>query len=410
MLLAYRDIILISLATTLIYFIYYSVNTYYLMQHRSEPTLGVDSSVGDVTVVVPVYNEKVDVFKEVVKNIQIQGTRFVVVGDSSNEPYRSIVEQNGGIFIHLKERSGKRIAISEGMKYVDTKFVLFVDSDTIIPTDTVTKLLRHFKENVGGVGANVSVKKTDSGASYGAEFLERTREIILKAMSARGGSVMVIDGKCAMYRTGLVKPLLLSSKFRNYTVAGRRATMGDDQQLTAHIIKKGYKAAKSFDVVIETEAPENFKQFTKQSIRWARSSYYYFFKNLTDGTAFKAGAFYTFEAVATFALPIITLGLGLVRFYFDLHAFGVIAGNSLDTILDSITTLTILSKGRVLIHPVLTLLSIPGPLIFGMAVANNVRGERIRTLAYGGLALIIIFFTSWYGFLTCWKQSKWMTR
>ncbi|MCL4412479.1 MAG: glycosyltransferase, partial [Candidatus Thermoplasmatota archaeon] len=294
MLLVYRDIILISIATTLIYFIYYSVNTYYLMQHRSEPTFGVDSSVGDVTVVVPVYNEKVDVFKKVVNGIQIQGTRFVVVGDSSNEPYRSIVEQNGGIFIHLKERGGKRIAISEGMKYVDTKFVLFVDSDTIIPTDTVTKLLKHFKENVGGVGANVSVKKTDSGASYGAEFLERTREIILKAMSARGGSVMVIDGKCAMYRTGLVKPLLLSGKFRNYTVAGRRATMGDDQQLTAHIIKNGYKAAKSFDVVIETEAPENFKQFTKQSIRWARSSYYYFFKNLTDGTAFKAGAFYTF--------------------------------------------------------------------------------------------------------------------
>ena len=31
------------------------------------------------------------------------------------------------------------------------------------------------------------------------------------------------------------------------------------------------------------------------------------------------------------ALPIITLGLGLVRFYFDLHSFGIIAGNSLDT-------------------------------------------------------------------------------
>jgi len=406
----YRDILLISAFTTLIYFLYYSVNAYYLMKHRFNQVVDEKSHTGDVTVLIPVYEEKVDVFQKVIENVRLERTKFVVVGDSSSEPYRSIVEKSGGLFVQLKERSGKRIAISEGMKYIVSEFVLFVDSDTTIPEGTVSRMLGHFKDDVGGVGANVAIRKNNSGSSYSAEFLERTREVILKAMSAKGGSVMVIDGKCAMYRTSLVKPLLLSDKFRNHTVAGKVAMMGDDQQLTAHIIKQGYKATKCFDLTVETEPPENFKQFAKQSIRWARSSYYYFLKNLVDGTAVKAGAFYTFEAISTFLLPILTLGLGLMRFYFDIHIIGTIAGNSLDTLVDSITTLTILTKSRAFIHPLLTALSIPGPLIFGSAVVTNVRGERLRTLAFGGIALLIIFFTSIYGFLTCWKQSSWLTR
>ncbi|MCL5873893.1 MAG: glycosyltransferase family 2 protein [Candidatus Thermoplasmatota archaeon] len=406
----YRYLILISAFTTLIYFLYYALNAYYLMKHTPEYFVNESSGAKDVTILVPVYNERVDVFERVIQGIKNQGTRFVVVGDSSNEPYRSIVERNGGTFVYLSERGGKRIAISEGMKYVDTKFVLFVDSDTSIPVATVNEMLTHFKDNVGGVGANVSIRRTDSGASYSAEFLERTREVILKAMTVRGGSVMVIDGKCAMYRTSIVKPLLTSDKFRYHKVAGKIATMGDDQQLTAYLIKKGYKATKCFEVVVETEPPENFKQFAKQSIRWARSSYYYFLKNLTDGTAIKAGGFYAFEAISTFALPILTLGLGAFRLYISLDLLGTFAGNSFDTVLDLVMHPAILLTDRAIIHPMLDLLSLPGPLIFGSAVVMNVRRERVRTLAYGGLALIIIFFTSIYGFLTCWKQSKWMTR
>ncbi len=410
MLLIYRYVILISLLTTIVYFLYYVLNAYYLTQHRSETSESEGTNVRDVTILVPVYNERADVFERVIQNIRAQGTRFLVVGDSSDEPYRSIVHKNGGAFVHLAERSGKRITISEGMKYVDSKYVLLVDSDTSLPRDTVEKMLEHFRPNVGGVGANISIRRTEKGVFYSAEFLERTREVILKAMSAKGGSVMVIDGKCAMYRTSLVKPLLLSEEFRNYKVAGKVATMGDDQQLTAYVIRKGYKATKCFDISVETEAPEDFKQFAKQSIRWARSSYFYFLKNLFDGTALKAGAFYTFEAVATFALPILTLGLGFFRFYIDLHIIGIFAGNSLDTVLDSVMAVFALRRGSELIHPLLTLLSLPGPIIFGSTVALTVRRERFRTLAYGGLALVIVFFTSIYGFLTCWQQSKWLTR
>lgn len=409
MYLVYRDLILISLATVLVYFLYYVLNVYYLMRHRSGAERNEYTDETDVTILVPVYKEKIDVFRRVIERILVQGTRFVVVGDSSYEPYRSMVVEKGGIFVHLKDRMGKRIAISEGMKYVETKFVMFLDSDTVIPTDAAKRMLEHFKKDVGGVGANVSVRKTNSGASYSSEFLERTREVVLKAMSARGGSVMVIDGKCAMYRSDLVKPLLLSPEFRDYKVAGKPTMMGDDQQLSAYVIRKGFKATKCFDVTVETEPPEDFKQFTKQSIRWARSSYFYFFKNLVDGTAIRAGGFYTFESLCTFLLPILAVGLGFFRLYLDLHLIGVTAGNSINTLIDLVTYNFVFSGTRGFIH-LLTFFGLPGPMIFGSAVAMNVKKERLKTLAFGGIALVIIFFTSLYGFLTCWKQSKWLTR
>lgn len=408
----YLYLLLFSFVIIVIYLIYYTVNVYYALKHKGEGQRVANSTdtPNDVTIIVPVYNEKVNLFEEAIERICKQGAKFIVVGDSSFEPYKSITEQNGGSFIYLEKRGGKRKALVEGIKHADTKFVMFVDSDTIIPLDTTKKLLAQFTDSVGGVGANVTVRKTNRSASYSAEFLERTRELILRAMSFKGGSVMVIDGKCGMYRTALVKPLITSPEFKDYKVAGRPTVVGDDQQLTAHIIKSGYKAAKCYDLVVETESPENFKQFTKQSIRWARSSYYYFLKNLTNGTAVKAGPFYVFEAVTTFILPVIALALSIFKLYFAFVFIGVHAGYSIDTL---INFTMFLIGGSIHDHvgtKFMSVVGMIGPILFSSAIVNNLKKERLRTLAFGGIALLIAFFTSLYGLLTCWKQSEWLTR
>lgn len=405
----YLYVILVSLITVAIYFVYYIVNVYYLTRHRGKEDIDPATAERDVTILMPVYNEKIRLFEEALDKVSKQKVKFVVVGDGSNEPYRTITERKGGVFVLLKHRGGKRKALAEAIKYVDSKFVLFVDSDTVIPVNTTDMMLSHFENNIGGVGANVSIRKNSSGASYSAEFMERTREIILKAMSAHGGSVMVIDGKCSMYRTELIKPLLLSEEFNNQKIAGKATMMGDDQQMTAYIIKKGYKAEKCYEIVVETDPPDNFKQFTKQSLRWARSSYYYFFKNLFDGTARRAGAFYTFETISTFLLPIVAMTLGLFRFYFEAQSLLLHAGDSISTLISFLMSDMSFSGTHMYVN-ILTMLGLPGPIVFTSAITKNLRRERLTTLAYGGVALVIILFTSLYGFVTCWKQSQWLTR
>ena len=87
-----------------------------------------------VTIAMPVYNEDVDVFRESIESVAMQGCKFVVVGDSSDEPYRSMVEKAGGKFILQEIRGGQKKAISRAFDFVHTEFVLLVDSDTILPS------------------------------------------------------------------------------------------------------------------------------------------------------------------------------------------------------------------------------------------------------------------------------------
>jgi cellulose synthase/poly-beta-1,6-N-acetylglucosamine synthase-like glycosyltransferase len=404
----YLYIILFSLITTVVSFAYYLTNVLYLLK-RNKMAIESNYTVESVTIVVPVYNEKVDTFTKVIESIRSQGTSFIVVGDSSLEPYKTITENNGGKFVRTEKRGGKRGAMSLGIKYVDTKFVMFVDSDTTLPKNAVKKMLGYFKENTGGVGANISITKNSKGVSYSAEFMERAREVILKAMSSQGGSIMVIDGKCAIYRTEIVKPFMLSDEFTDFRVMGRQSIMGDDQQITAHIIKSGYKATKCYDVTAQTDPPENFEQFARQSLRWTRSFYYFFFRNLRDGTTRRAGLFYFFESAITFALPLAIILIGIFRFSFELHFIAMHPAILLSNFF-SFILFSLISYGSLHHTFFISYLSYVGTAIFGTAVASSVRNERLRTMAYGGIALAIMLFISFYGFLTCWKQSNWLTR
>ena len=122
-------------------------------------------------------------FRQVIVSIKLQGAPFIVVGDSSLEPYKSITEENGGRFIHLMERGGKKNALVQGLKEVNTEYVMFVDSDTIIPADTVKSMLSYFADGIAGVGVNIHIKNNGTSVSYASEFIERLTEMISKSLS-----------------------------------------------------------------------------------------------------------------------------------------------------------------------------------------------------------------------------------
>ena len=166
----------------------------------------------DVTILMAVYNEDPDEFTLSIEAVKSQGVKFIVVGDSSLEPYRAITEKNGGLFFHKSERGGKRKAIAFGMQFIDTEFVLIVDSDTILPEHAVPGLLSKFTPGVGGVSGVIKIINENTPVSYSAEFTERAREVILKS-TAKRGNTLTLDGACMMFRTSVVKDFILSSDF-----------------------------------------------------------------------------------------------------------------------------------------------------------------------------------------------------
>ena len=377
-------------------------------------------------ILIPVYKEDVETFENVIRAVKYQGVRFIVVGDGidSNDPYRSITEKYGGKFI-LKDHGGKRKALAEGMKYVDTDYVMFVDSDTVIPTNAMRDMLTNFKNNVAGVSVNIRIKQDNSKVSYASEFLERTREVIFRAMSYHG-SIMIADGRCVLYKMDTIKDYITSPAFKDKQILGKTTISGDDIELTSYLIKTGHKVVKDYNVTVETDAQKDFRKFMHQQIRWARNGWYYFFKNISNGTTKKAGWFYAFDVLYMYIIPFFGLVFLLYRSFLILHHltyFGDLSPVriwhyiifSLLPLSHHTSRYSIPHFGKVLYFIFIDklavdLLGILGNSIFVVTVMLKIQKQRLRTLGYGALGLLIMFIANIYGFFTFWKQSKWMTR
>ncbi len=405
-------IYLALLAVTIISFTYYILNTYYSTFYiKGERVEGVDTS--RATIIIPVYKEDIEVFRQVIVSIKLQGAPFIVVGDSSLEPYKTITEKNGGRFIYLRERGGKKNALVQGLKEVNTKYIMFVDSDTIIPADTVKSMLSYFAEGIAGVGVNIHIKNNGTPVSYASEFIERLTEMVSKSMS-RHGNVYVLDGRCAAYKTEIIKPFMISDDFLNKKLLGKKVMLGDDMLLTSYLIKNKYRMVKDYDITVETEPQQDVKKFLNQQIRWSRRGWYFFFKNMGDGTAKNGGKLYTFEMMYIYLIPIIGFILFLFRAMFFLHILGHLDYLSITSVSHFIMYRFFDYHPRYfigfLINGIMYGLGAIGDVIFVGAIALNIPKERLRTLVYGALGLGILFFVNLYGLATFWKQSGWLTR
>lgn len=405
-------IYLALLAVTVVSFTYYILNTYYsTFYNKGQKVDDVDTS--RATIVIPVFHEDVEVFRQVIVSIKLQGAPFIVVGDSSLEPYKTITEENGGKFIYLSERGGKKNALVQGLKEVHTEYVMFVDSDTLIPANTLKSMLSYFADGIAGVGVNIHIKNDGTSVSYASEFIERLTEMISKSMSRRG-NVYVLDGRCAAYKTDIIKPFMLSDDFLNKKLFGKKVMLGDDMLLTSYLIKNKHKMVKDYDITVETEPQRGFRKFLNQQIRWSRRGWYFFFKNMSDGTAKNGGKFYTFEMLYIYLIPIIGFILFIFRAMFFIHIMGHLDYLSITSVSHFVMYRFFHYHPRhfmyMLINGLMYGLGAVGDVIFVGAIALNIPKERLRTIAYGALGLGILFFVNLYGLATFWKQSGWLTR
>ena len=396
---------------TLTTFIYYVINILGSKKFSNEHTRN-DLGPHDVTICIPVYNEDPEIFKECISSVSTQGSKFVVVGDSSLEPYKTIVESHGGIFVHKPVREGQKRAIAKSMEYVNSPYVLIMDSDTILPEGAVKSMVSHFVEGVGGVGPNIGIKNTGTPVAYGAEFVERTREIVYRSMSAHG-SVMHLDGPCVMYSSDLIKPFITSDKFLEFKVFGKTTQLGEDWLMALHALTSNMRLVKDYNVRIETYPQKTFKKFYKQSLRWSRSEWVRFGMEFKTRNALKQGRFYTFELVYTYMLPFVAIAAFFLRaipvLLFQIH-------HPDPDFFDFISTLTFLGNAHhlrpmsELYNSLLFGINFTGSGIFVLTVAGKINRERLKTLGYGAVAMGLLFVTTVYGAFTFWKEPKWGTR
>lgn len=73
-------------------------------------------------------------------------TPVIVVDDASTHraPVEAAAARHGARFVPLRVNVGPAGARNAGLRLVGTPYVVFVDSDVVLPKDTVPTLLRHF--------------------------------------------------------------------------------------------------------------------------------------------------------------------------------------------------------------------------------------------------------------------------
>ncbi|MCL4376707.1 glycosyltransferase [Candidatus Parvarchaeota archaeon] len=378
---------------------------------KKEKTESNNNTKDSLTIIIPVYNEDKELFEKCIEAVKKQKTKFIVIGNGCYSPYKEITERNEGKFVYLQKNVGKKGALAAGIKLIKSEYVMFLDSDTILPNKAVEKILGKFDDKTAGVGAEVRIiKEKDKFVYYPSEMLQRLRQLSFKAMSYFN-RVMVINGQCAVYRTDIIRDFVSSDDFLNSKFFGKKMIIGDDITITKYVNGLGYKTKMAQDVVVLTKGQSSFKNLVKQSIRWSRSGYINFINSFKDRSIFRNGPLYTFSMFYIYTLPFLVLAelilrgglLARIIFRRGIMEGGIILIRSLFVVPRVLQSFSAVYTG-------LKIISILSAAIMIYLIVKNMKKDKIRILSYGSIMLLVMFLTAIYAMLSLNKHDRWLTR
>ncbi|MFE7095965.1 glycosyltransferase family 2 protein [Streptomyces erythrochromogenes] len=227
------------------------------------------------SVIIPVVDEPEDLFRSVLRRIiDQQPTEIIVVINGRRNPELERICDDVGVMWLWTEIPGKRNALRVGLEHATGEIAVLVDSDTIWTKDTLTELIKPFRQRkVGGVTTRQRI--LDPGRSVltrWADWLESVRcQYSMPAMSVVG-TVGCLPGRTIAFRKHILDRCMedfLSEKF-----LGVFLEVSDDRTLTNYTLKAGYKCVYQSTSLVYTDAPLELKKLAKQQYRWARGSQY----------------------------------------------------------------------------------------------------------------------------------------
>lgn len=228
------------------------------------------------SVIIPVVDEPVGLFHEVLDLITAQRPHevIVVINGPRNEKLERVCETYPGVQWVWTPVPGKRNAIREGLERCTGEIVVLVDSDTLWTEDTLVELLRPFaNRKVGGVTTNQRIVDPDRNVlTRWADWLESIRiRYSMPAMSVLG-QVGCLPGRTIAFRRFILERAM--PNFLNEKFLGVFLEVSDDRTLTNECLKQGYKTVYQSTSRVYTDAPVGLRKLAKQQLRWARGSQY----------------------------------------------------------------------------------------------------------------------------------------
>jgi len=225
-----------------------------------------------VSVIVPVFQERLDVLRECIKSIKLNNPHeILIVVDERNKELKYTLKK---IFPYVKiliASAGKRNAIDLGIRMASGEIIALVSSDTILEKNAISEIVKPLAQpEIEGVCGKVVANNSDSPYSMVFKWLTDMRNAITYPALSVKGSVQVLIGEFYAIRRETYLKLL--KRFLNQKFAGKRFDAGDDGWITTLLLEQGYKTAYQSTAVAKTKAPDKFADFIFQQLRWGRNS------------------------------------------------------------------------------------------------------------------------------------------
>ncbi|MGE5106906.1 MAG: glycosyltransferase family 2 protein, partial [Sphingobacteriales bacterium] len=219
-----------------------------------------------VSVIVPAYNEEVNIVKTIESLLQqdYANCNIIFVDDGSKDSTYQKVEDafknNTKVFAYTKPNGGKATALNYGINMSNAEYVVCIDADTQLKKDAVSELMKRFTEkSIGAVAGNVKV---------GNEINMLTRWQSIEYITAQNfdrrafdllNCITVVPGAIGAFR----KQAIIDAGY--FTTD----TLAEDCDLTMRMHRCNYIIRNCSTALSYTEAPETVNMFLKQRFRWS---------------------------------------------------------------------------------------------------------------------------------------------
>lgn len=232
-----------------------------------------------ISVIVPCYNESVELFADAILSVlRAKGRKEIIILDDGSPGecvnLTKLFELHPEVKVHFfPVNKGKR----EALHYAVTNMVspdsfcsITIDSDTIVDPDAFLYLLQALEDDdVAAATGDVLLtnEKTNLLTRMIASYYWIGLNIFKQAQSGIG-TVVCCSGCLAAYRTENLREII--DEFHNQEFLGERCTHSEDRHLTNIILRNGYKVRFVPEAKSYTETPSTLRSFVRQQLRWKR--------------------------------------------------------------------------------------------------------------------------------------------
>jgi hyaluronan synthase len=227
------------------------------------------------SVVIPVVDEPVALFRDVLVRVVAQHPHevIVVLNGPRSPALEDVCDELAVRWLWTPVR-GKRNAVRLGVEAASGELVVLVDSDTVWTERTLTELVKPFADpTVGGVTTRQRILDYDRcWITRWSDWLENSRALYAMPAQSVLGQVGCLPGRTIAFRRELLIRAL--PQFLGQRFLGVFLEVSDDRTLTSLTLRAGYRTVYQHSSLVYTDSPTGFRQLFKQQLRWARGSQY----------------------------------------------------------------------------------------------------------------------------------------